>query len=166
MLTRLQERRSVPYCGYFEWMILVRRIWTLENTTDFYIAIYNPLSHNICPAIKSDWLKCNSIILNAKKTVLTNISFRGELLAIEDLCILPSTSVKLLGIISDSHLTFNEHVDFLVSKSNIKLILMRKLKMFGLTAEGLRTFHCTSIQTVLTHTSPVQYMFLSEQSKI
>ena len=49
----------------------------------------------------------------------------------------PATEAKSLGVFIDNKLNFNNHIDYLVSKTNSRLFLMRQLKVQGLNTEGL-----------------------------
>ena len=73
--------------------------------------------------------------------------------------------MKFLRIIVDNHLTFIDHVEHLVKKCNSKLFLMRQLRKVGMDKNGLKTYYCTNIRSVLAYASPVFYNFLSDTTK-
>lgn len=101
--------------------------------------------------------------LTADKTVLMNISFKTDFtepLRLNDVPISPSTSMAILGIIIDNHLSFSESVDILVRKCNSKLLLIR-LQTWGLNAYGLKTFYFYNIRSTLRYALPAWYRFLS-----
>ena len=54
---------------------------------------------------------------------------------------------------------------FLVSKCNIRLFLMRKLKTLGLDSQGLRIFYESNIRYLLVYGAPVWYTLLSDTCK-
>ena len=88
----------------------------------------------------------NNMILNAEKTEIMNtcLSFRSQYdddLFLDDVKISPSECTKFLGIFIDNKLSFNSHVNSLVSKCNARLFLMCKLKTFGLNNDELKTLH-------------------------
>lgn len=51
----------------------------------------------------------------------------------------------------DNKLSFNKHVDFLVTKCSSRLFLMRNLKTVGLDEQGLLTVYLTNIRSVLCY---------------
>ena len=67
----------------------------------------------------------------------------------DNISIEPSNTVKFLGILVDKHLTFIDHVDFLIKKCNSKLFLMRQLMRLGMNDQGLKLFYCANIRSVL-----------------
>ena len=75
------------------------------------------------------------MILNSSKTVILNTSLSSRHshvsdVVLEDVVLSPATETKFLGVIVDDKISFSEHSDFLVSKCNSRLFLMRKLKTF------------------------------------
>ena len=79
--------------------------------------------------------------------------------------VMPSDTVKFLGILVDKHLTFIDHVNFVTKKCNSKLFLMRQLKRLGMNKHGLKVFYCAHIRSVLSYASPVFYTQLSDSVK-
>ena len=82
------------------------------------------------------------MVLNAEKTVVMNTSLSSrrsysDAFCINDTVLSPVDHTKFLGVVINDKLSFNQHADFLVTKSNSRLLLMRKLKMLGLNATGL-----------------------------
>ena len=77
----------------------------------------------------------------------------------------PSECTKFLGIFIDNKLSFNSHVNSLVSKCNARLFLMRKLKTFGLNNDGLKTFYVSNIRSVMSYAAPAWYTLLSNTNK-
>ena len=117
-----------------------------------------------------DWSDSNSMLLNAEKTVVMNTSLSSKKTYDDDIfsngtVLSPVDHTKLLGVVIDSKLSFNQHIEFLVSKSNSRLFLMRKLKTLGLNATGLKTFYETNIRSLLVYGSPAWYTLLSKQCK-
>ena len=79
--------------------------------------------------------------------------------------ITPSESVRFLGVLVDNRLTLNDHTESLVKKGNSKLFLMRQRRKLEMNQNGLKTFYCTNIRSILAYTSPVFYNFLSKTCK-
>ena len=86
-------------------------------------------------------------------------------LFLDDVEISPSECTKFLGIFIDNKLSFNSHVNSLVSKCNARLFLMRKLKTFGLNNDGLKTFYVSNIRSVMSYAAPAWYTLLSNTNK-
>ena len=83
---------------------------------------------NLC-----NWLKANKISLNASKTELLifrhpNKEINYDLkIKINGKRLLPSSFVKYLGILIDSHLTWNYHADMLAAKLSRNVRMLTKI---------------------------------------
>lgn len=142
------------------------------DDTSFYTTVLNRSTSTIVPAIEKalEWSDDNHMILNNSKTVIMNfyinyLHVHKDPLVIGVNTITPSLSMKFLGVIFDDHLTFNEHIDFIVKNCNSKLFLMRQLRKLGMNNDGLKRFYCANIRSVITYASPVFYQFLSVHAK-
>ena len=117
------------------------------DDTTFYKANTDTAQTNIIQsAIEGtfEWSGVNSMILNTDKTVLMNTNISNKIshdcdFLVNDVTLTPSLETKLLGVIVDNKFSFSNHADFLVSKCNSRLFLMRKLKTLGLDSHGLKT---------------------------
>ena len=91
------------------------------------------------------WSSQNSMILNSNKTVIMNTclssrySYQSDVI-VNDVILTPTMTTKFLGVMFDDKLSFTPHAEFLVSKCNSRLFLMRKLKALGLNSSGLKRF--------------------------
>ena len=84
------------------------------------------------------------MLLNAEKTVIMNTSLSQKFrynsdILVDNVTLTPVNNTKFLGITIDNKLNFNAHIDFLVSKCNSRIFVMRKLKTIGLNRAGLKT---------------------------
>ena len=61
---------------------------------------------------------------------------------------------KLLGLVIDSHLTWNDHVDYIVSKAASRLFLLKKIKPF-LSLKERKLFYSSMIMPVLAYGSVI-----------
>ena len=61
---------------------------------------------------------------------------------------------KLLGLVIDSHLTWNDHVDYIVSKAASRLLLLKKIKPF-LSLKERKLFYSSMIMPVLEYGSVI-----------
>ena len=115
------------------------------DDTTFYLECCNTNETNLVgDAILTAprWSDDNNMILNQVKTIVmnTNLSRQNhycDSILVGDTLISPSTETKLLGVTVDNKLSFNSHVDSLISKTNSCIFLMRQLKTAGLNADGL-----------------------------
>ena len=94
------------------------------------------------------------LILNQDKTIfmIFNLSRQKhycDSISVGDTSITPSTETKLLGTTLDNKLSFNSHIDSLISKTNSRIFLMRQLKTAGLNADVLKTYFITNIRSIL-----------------
>jgi hypothetical protein len=123
------------------------------DDTTFYVAVNNHTDQSaIAPTIQStqSWSANNNMLLNADKTEIMNSSLSHHYtydnqLHIDDYFLTPSPCTKFLGILIDNKLSFNNHVDNLVTKCNSRLFLMRKLRTIGLSNEGPKLLYTTNI---------------------
>ena len=114
------------------------------------------------------WMHANKLTVNAKKTKYTIFGSKKQLRDKPDLnlTIGPDkidrvNSFKYLGIILDEHLSFNEHVDYVVSKTSKKLGVIRKSREFPdrktslILYESLVLPHMDYCSLVYTNTTEV-----------
>ena len=87
--------------------------------------------------IVCEWLKVNKLTLNANKTKYVIFSTKQHLYTKPDLNLYVGqdkinrvNSMKYLGIILDEHLTFDEHITYIINKSSKKLGVLRRAKEF------------------------------------
>ncbi len=88
-------------------------------------------------SIVAEWLKANKLTLNVKKTKFVIFGFRHNLAGNIDTSLYINheqiervQSIKYLGMILDEQLSFEEHIDYLVSKSVKELGILRKSREF------------------------------------
>ena len=135
--------------------------------------IFYKASNESAPAILTtqSWSSSNSMTLNTEKTAVVNVRLSNQLHLEEPIVvdngssILPANVVKFLGIFIDDRLTFNHHVDKLISRVNYMLHILRHLKTQGLDQNGLRKFYCSNIRPVLTYAAPAWFFLLSGTNK-
>ena len=136
----------------------------------FYTTVTSNLeSSAIAPAISSTqkWADENSMLLNAEKSELMNtyLNYKynySDVVVVDDALIQPNAFTKFLGIFIDDKLSFNKHIDTLVTKCNTRLFLMRKLKSIGLDSDGLRTFYLSNIRPIICYASPAWFSLIGD----
>ena len=110
-----------------------------------------------------DWFLKNKLIVNLKKTecmtVMTKAKERftsenNSTLSIDGNQIKQVLHHKLLGLVIDSHLTWNDHVDYIVSKAASRLFLLKKIKPF-LSLKERKLFYSSMIMPVLEYGSVI-----------
>ena len=143
-----------------------------DDTTFYKPCSLNSDPQSISEAIENAirWSNDNSMLLNSDKTVLMNTSLShtnnfDEDILVNDVMIPPSDQTKFLGVIVDNKLNFSSHIEYLVSKCNSRLFLMRQLKSFGLNSDGLKTFYISNIRSILLYGAPAWHSLLSLSSK-
>jgi hypothetical protein len=143
------------------------------DDTTFYQTIKDSRLQSVSPAILTTqaWSEANNMLLNTTKTTVMNVSINFKYLYDQPVLvgneqIVPSDSVKFLGVTIDNHLTFSAHVNNLVSKCNAKLFLMRQLRSLGMNRAGLLTLYCTNIRSILTYASPACFFMLSGRDRV
>jgi hypothetical protein len=144
-----------------------------DDTTFYTYVNTNTIADSITPAITDTqtWANTNSMTLNMDKTVILNVSLTNrhqhdERITIDDdLSLTPAKATKFLGVMVDSRLTFDDHVQYVISKCNSRLYLMRQLKSAGMNRDGLKMYYCTNIRSIITYASEAWYPILSSQNK-
>ena len=84
-----------------------------------------------------EWLRANKLTLNSDKTKYIVFGSRNKLehkpdrnIRIGDRKIERVSSITYLGIITNEHLCFDEHVNYIHHKSSKKLGILRRLREF------------------------------------
>jgi hypothetical protein len=104
-----------------------------------------------------EWSRTNNMKLNLGKTRQLSLSLRGSLNA-------DVHQFKFLGFIIDENLNFNAHVQYILSKCQSRLFLMRKLKQVGMDRNGLLVFYTTNVRSILIYGCPAFYTLLSSSA--
>ena len=88
----------------------------------------------------------NSMLLNSDKTQIMEIlinhlfNYDDELFVHDDLSNQTAECIKFLGLCIDDHLNFSKHIDAVVSKCDMRIFLLRQLKILGMNANGPTVF--------------------------
>ena len=104
----------------------------------------------------SNWLKINKLSLNIKKTHFVIFHFRQKRIdqvvniKIDDKNIDQVTSTKFLGVIINENLTWSDHINVLLNKTNKSLGVIRKLSR-TLPDDVLFTLYNTLIKPYLEY---------------
>ena len=98
-------------------------------------------------------------------TCLSYKCFYDDDVVIDDLNISPSTCTKFLGVFIDYKLSFNQHVDSLITKCNSRVFLMRKRRTIGLDVQRLKTFYFSNIRSVISYAAQAWFSSLGERNR-
>jgi len=73
---------------------------------------------------------------------------------------------KLLGVVFNDHLTWTDHVSYIISKASKRIFCIVQLVKSGLSAHDVVKIYCSIIRSVLEYCCPVWHPGLtSQQSK-
>ena len=115
----------------------------------------------------SNWSAKNLFQLNLEKTKDLTISFHRspehfDPVTVDGTHIQTTTSSKLLGLIINITLTWNDHVDTLIKKAARKTYLLVQLKWARVPAEDLVAYYCACIRSFLDYACPVFHYSLPQ----
>ena len=78
------------------------------------------------------------------KSLGKKLSQEDAVLTLDNVCLVPLHSVKLLGITIDRHLTFSEHINITVKKCRGLLGILRRVADSNVTpCQGNYCYSCT-----------------------
>ena len=118
------------------------------------------------------WSLNNCMNINVNKTSELFIGFGdinkhingiGNRLNIGSLIINRVGFYKLLGVIVQDNLRWNEHVNFICSKASTRLFLLKVLKHSNLSNKDLLCFYICAIRTLLEYACEVFHSSLTAQ---
>jgi len=84
------------------------------------------------------------------------------LLSISSQTIERVTSYKLLGVHTDSSLSWSTHIDYIIKKATTRLYFLKQYKRAGLPNSHLLHFYITVIRPVLEYCTPVWHFALTK----
>ena len=136
-------------------------VYTVAKTTDLH---RNPLQqlittiNNQCQILK--------LIPNPNKCEMVNISFSRQAVTFPDVQldanIIPCVdTVKVVGLTINSNLTWQDHVDHIVTQASKRLFMLFRARSFGATQEQLVQLYCQRIRPVLEYACPVWHPALT-----
>ena len=77
----------------------------------------------------------------------------------------PANSVKLLGVIINKHLTWDDHVDAITKKANRRMYFALMLKRSGASPKDILRFYTAYIRPILEYACPVWHTGLTHTSQ-
>ena len=113
-----------------------------------------------------NWSRTSHMKLHPKKCQVMHIQFRKTPyptppLTIDNTELQQVVVMKILGVLLQSDLRWNSHVDSICSKSSRRLCLLRKLKHFHVSIDDLVTVYVSYIRPVLEYCAPVWHSGLT-----
>ena len=108
---------------------------------------------NSCLIHVSNWFKENRLLINTSKSHFMVIGTQSRIKNINETITITLnekpldkiTSTKLLGMIIDENLNFNQHIDFLIKKTSPKIALLKRLRHI-LPLESLNKIYHATVQ--------------------
>ena len=117
-----------------------------------------------------NWSTLNNMTLNPSKCFTLHVTFMKNPPQPEDLFINRSKlcnvdDAKILGVIVQSNLKWNLHIEQLVKRCNRKIYMLRKIKKYHLPVKDLVLIYTGYIRPILEYCAPVFHSGLTiEQS--
>lgn len=117
----------------------------------------------------SEWCDQNSMLLNAAKSQTINFSLQKKIdcapIEINNTAIQQTSTVKLLGVIFDSHMKFTDHVTSIIEKARPVIHAVIKLKKIGVTSYNLSRFYKSRVLPIIAYAAPSWFPYISENDK-
>lgn len=115
------------------------------------------------------WCDENALVLNVSKTEEVifdprSIADRGQI-KIHNIPIKQVESYKYLGVWVDHNLSWSFQVDHVCAKVQQRMYFLRRLRAYGASAEILKLFYCSTIQSIIQYCGTVWYNSLTVQAK-
>jgi len=118
------------------------------------------------------WCKEHNMIANAKKSAVMNLSNKRSRstpttnkLRLNQEEIPTAETTKFLGITFDEHLTFQQHVDYILQSVRPLTYVLLNLKRTGIPKKLLTQYYISCIRTKITYGSVVWYNMLTDQQR-
>lgn len=132
--------------------------WFADDTTILFqindmVTTHTEQTLNIELANVSNWLKCNQLSLNPKKTqciAFGNVNCQDINLVLDNTKILFSNSINLLGIHFDNKLTFANHISKIRNKTSAALGALNRAKK-EIPIEYRKQLYFAFIQPIITY---------------
>jgi hypothetical protein len=114
------------------------------------------------------WCQTNNMRLNTDKTKEMLIDFSKKPFNIKPICMNDSDiervkSTKLLGVIINNTLTWNDHVDYICNKASKRLYFLRLLRRANIIPLDIVQVYCSTIRSLLEYACEVWHPGLSKQ---
>ncbi len=116
------------------------------------------------------WCSLNNLELNTLKTVEMIVDFRRTPPALPPLTIMNSTvtaveSFRFLGTTISQDLKWDNHIDSILKKDQLRLYFLRQLRKFNLPQELLKQFYSAIIESVLCTSITVWFSSASKSDQ-
>ncbi len=130
---------------------------SIDNTAPDFSTLQDSLNH------LQEWATVNDVTINHEKTVVMHIHLGTDTIPPPVITLGPDTLrvvkvTKLLGVLLDSNLTWDSHVNAIIKASSYRLYLLRRLKSFDLPPLELKNIYSLFIWPKLTCLPGVVYL--------
>jgi len=141
----------------------------VDDSTIFEICQYNNMSRIQESAdIAHAWSNDNDMVINASKTkemlicFSKNPVFNNSIpnIVIDDACIERVNHAKVLGVTISDDLTWNKHVENIISKAGKRMYMLYQLKRSGISQTDLLKVYVSVIRPVMEYACPVWHTCL------
>ena len=120
---------------------------------------------------QTEWADVNDVVINEDKCYEMVVYFGSKYNVNEDVprivingrTIERVTCFKLLGVYISSDLSWETHVNYIVSKASKRIYCIRKLVSSGVDISDIVTIYCTVIRSVLEYACPVWHPGLTQK---
>lgn len=108
------------------------------------------------------WIDANNMLLNSKKSKDMLISFckilpTAQTVTIDGQSVQRVSGTKLLGVLINSNLKWDDHVNYIYKKASSRIYFLKHLKRAGLSSEELRLYYITVIRSVIEYAAPAWF---------
>ena len=136
-------------------------VWEISNTTGSDSKIQTAADDVM------NWCEENNMRLNVDKTKELLIYYGKTPLDIPNITIGGKviekvTSFKLLGVIFNDNLTWNDHISMLCTKASQRLYFVILLKRAGVSCDDMLQFFCSTIRSILEYACVVWHPGLTK----
>ena len=119
------------------------------------------------------WCKDHNMVANATKSAVLHVSNKRSnintsnipQIQLDGATISQAKSAKFLGVYVDEHLTFERHIQHIISRTRPLTYVLLNLKRSGLPTEQLRSFYILCIRPIITYASPAWFTLLTQTQK-
>ena len=121
---------------------------------------FAPSANINCEIIKEienmkNWCDSNGLILNSNKTKLLIFNKR-RLKTPLSLPLSPSTELKILGVLFQDNLLWDNHINYICKAASQRIYLLKQMKKFeNITHQDLVQVYCSYIRSILEFNCPL-----------
>ena len=116
----------------------------------------------------SDWTLNQKMVLNEEKSKIMIVNFTKKYkfstrIYMNNTLLEIVNETKILGLILSDDLSWRKNTDYLITKANARMMIVRKLVEFSIPYEDLVNLYCIFIRSILEFNSAVWFSSISEE---